>query len=296
MVGAVRRHPYLLLSSAALFWSGNFVLGRALRGHVPPVGLAFWRWALALVVLLALYGRQLVAWRGVLLRHAGAVVVLGVLGVGNFNLFVYLGLQHTTATNALLLNAAAPAFIAAIAFATGRGRPTPRLLVAVAVSLAGVAVILSQGRLETFTSLRVNRGDAWVLAAVLSWSFYTVFLDRKPPGVPPMVVLTAFVLVGTLWVAPFYAAEIGGGRRVVLDWTTAGAVLYVGIFASLVAYAAWNAGVAQAGAARAGVFLNLMPAFGTVLAVLWLGEPFRPFQAAGIALVAAGVTLVQVAR
>jgi drug/metabolite transporter (DMT)-like permease len=102
--------------------------------------------------------------------------------------------------------------------------------------------------------------------------------------------------VGTAWIAPFYAAEIASGRHVVLDAPTVGSVLYVGVFASLVAYAAWNAGVLQAGAARAGVFLNLMPAFGTALAVLWLGEPFRLFQAAGIALIVAGVTLVQLAR
>jgi drug/metabolite transporter (DMT)-like permease len=296
MLSAVRRHPYLLLSSAALFWAGNYVLGRAMRGHIPPVGLAFWRWALALAVLLALHGRALLGHREALLRHWRAVAVLGVLGVGNFNLFLYLGLQDTTATNALLLNAAAPAFIAAIAFASGHGRPTARLLFAVALSLAGVLVILSQGDLGTLRSLRVNSGDAWVLAAVLSWSLYTVFLDRRPPGVPPMVLLTAFVLVGTAWIAPFYVAEIASGRRVLLDAPTVASVLYVGVFASLVAYAAWNAGVLQAGAARAGVFLNLMPAFGTALAVLWLGEPFRLFQAAGIALIVAGVTLVQLAR
>ena len=108
-----------------------------------------------------------------------------------------------------------------------------------------------------------------------------------------MVLLTALVVVGTAWIAPFYAWEISRGLRVTLDLATAGSVLYVGIFASLVAYAFWNAGVAQAGASRSGVSLNLMPAFGTLLAVLFLGEPFRLFQAAGIGLIVAGVTLVQ---
>jgi drug/metabolite transporter (DMT)-like permease len=290
----VRRHPSLLLSGAALLWAGNFVLGRAMRGHIPPIGLAFWRWALALGVLLVLFGRRLSDQRAPLLARWKFVVLLGILGVGNFNLFVYLGLQHTTATNALLLNAAAPAFIVVLSFLSGLGRPTGRLLLGVALSLSGVAAILSQGRASTLLELQLNPGDLWVLAAVLSWSLYTVLLSRRPSGVEPMVLLTALVLVGTAWIAPFYAWEIARGLRVTFDLVTAGSVLYVGVFASLVAYAFWNAGVAQAGASRAGVFLNLMPAFGTLLAVVLLGEPFRLFQAVGIGLIVAGVTLGQI--
>jgi drug/metabolite transporter (DMT)-like permease len=265
-----------------------------MRGHIPPIGLAFWRWALALAVLLVLFGRRLSAQRAPLLARWKFVVLLGILGVGNFNLFVYLGLQHTTATNALLLNAAAPAFIVVLSFLSGLGRPTGRLLLGVALSLSGVAAILSQGRASTLLELQLNPGDLWVLAAVLSWSLYTVLLSRRPSGVEPMVLLTALVLVGTAWIAPFYAWEIARGLRVTFDLVTAGSVLYVGVFASLVAYAFWNAGVAQAGASRAGVFLNLMPAFGTLLAVVLLGEPFRLFQAVGIGLIVAGVTLGQI--
>jgi drug/metabolite transporter (DMT)-like permease len=296
MLRAVRQHPYLLLSGAALLWAGNFVLGRAMRGHVPPVGLAFWRWGLALAILLVLQGRRLAASREAILRRWGVVTALGILGVGNFNLFLYLGLQRTTATNALLLNAAAPAFILALSCAAGQGRPTGRMLLGVLLSLAGVATILAQGHLASLSALRLNAGDLWVLAAVLSWSIYTVLLDRRPRDVEPMVLLTALVLVGTAWISPFYAWEIAQGARMTLDLPTVATVLYVGIFASLVAYAFWNAGVARAGASRAGVSLNLMPAFGTALAVLLLGEPFQGFQAAGIALIVCGVTLVQLGR
>jgi drug/metabolite transporter (DMT)-like permease len=197
---------------------------------------------------------------------------------------------------AVALNAAAPAFILAISFAAGQGRPTGRMLFGVLLSLAGVAAILTEGRLASLSALRLNAGDLWVLAAVLSWSIYTVLLDRRPRDVEPMVLLTALVLVGTAWIAPFYAWEIAQGARMTLDLPTVATVLYVGIFASLVAYAFWNAGVARAGASRAGVSLNLMPAFGTVLAVLLLGEPFHAFQAAGIALIVGGVTLVQLGR
>lgn len=285
--------PWLLLSGAALLWAGNFVLGRAVRGHVPPVGLAFWRWVLAAVLLLAFQGRGLWARRDALRERWAVVVGLGILGVGNFNLMLYVGLQHTTAANALLLNAAAPAFILALSAAVGQGRPAARTVAGVAISLAGVAVILSRGDPGALLSLRVNPGDLWVLAAILSWSLYTVLLPRRPPGVEPLVLLTATVLVGTAWIAPFYAWEVHRGLRVVPDAVTLASIGYVGVFASLVAYALWNAGVALSGPGRAGVALNLMPAFGTVLAALILGEPFHAFQAAGIGLIVGGVTLVQ---
>jgi drug/metabolite transporter (DMT)-like permease len=289
----VRRHPSLLLAGAALLWAGNFVLGRAMRGHIPPVGLAFWRWSLALAILLAFQGRRLLARRAALLERRWVVVALGVLGVGNFNLFLYAGLQETTATNALLLNAAAPAFILALSFAAGQGRPSARMIVGVLLSLVGVGAILSRGELASLLALRLNPGDLWVLAAVLSWSIYTVLLPRRPAGVEPMVLLTATVMVGTAWITPFYLWEISRGLHLAPDVATLASILYVGLFASLAAYALWNAGVALAGPGRAGVALNLMPAFGTILAVLLLGEPFLPFQAAGIGLIVAGVTLAQ---
>jgi drug/metabolite transporter (DMT)-like permease len=292
----VGRHPSLLLAGAALLWAGNFVLGRAMRGQIPPVGLAFWRWSLALVILLAFQGRRLLARRAALLERRWVVVALGVLGVGNFNLFLYAGLQETTATNALLLNAAAPAFILALSFAAGQGRPSARMIVGVLLSLVGVGAILSRGELASLLALRLNPGDLWVLAAVLSWSIYTVLLPRRPAGVEPMVLLTATVMVGTAWITPFYLWEISRGLHLAPDVATLASILYVGLFASLAAYALWNAGVALAGPGRAGVALNLMPAFGTILAVLLLGEPFLPFQAVGIGLIVAGVTLAQLRR
>jgi drug/metabolite transporter (DMT)-like permease len=286
--------PYLYLSLAALFWSGNFVVGRAVHGRIPPVGLAFWRWTAALLVLAVAARRPLAAeWR----RIAAAwrvVLPLGILGVGNFNLFVYVGLQDTTATNALLLQSACPAFIVALSAALGIGRPSARQLAGITASLAGVATILARGAPASLSSLAVASGDLWVLAAVLSWSVYTLLLARRPAGVDPLALLAALVLVGVLWILPWYLLEIARGGRMRLDATTLASVAYVAVFASVAAYALWNAGVARVGASRAGVFLHLMPAFGSLLAVGVLGERFRLFHAAGIALILVGVWLAGV--
>jgi drug/metabolite transporter (DMT)-like permease len=291
-IAPARRVPApLLLALAALFWSGNFVIGRAVAGRVPPVALAFWRWAVALAVLLPFTWRALREAAPLLRRSWRIVVPLGILGVGNFNLLVYVGLNETSATNALLLNSACPAFILAISFAAGLGRASPRQLAGIALSLLGVLTIVGRGSPAALLSVSFARGDLWVLAAVLSWAVYTILLARRPAGVEPLALLAALVAVGLAWIAPFYAWELARGARLRLDAVSASAIAYVALFASIAAYGLWNAGVAAMGASRAGVFLHLMPAFGSVLAALLLGESFRAFHAAGIALILAGVTL-----
>ncbi|ACG72924.1 protein of unknown function DUF6 transmembrane [Anaeromyxobacter sp. K] len=282
---------YLFLALAAAFWSGNFVVGRAVHGRVPPVGLAFWRWAVALALLLPLARRPLAAQWRTILRAWRIVIPLGILGVGNFNLFVYLGLTRTTATSALLLQSACPAFIAALSPLLGGGRPGRRQVAGIAVSLAGVLVILGRGTLSALAGLAFGPGDLWVLAAVLSWALYTLLLARRPAGVDPLALLAALVAVGVAWIAPFYAWELASGARMALDGVTVASVAYVAVFASVLAYRLWNEGVARVGANRAGPFIHLMPAFGSLLAVALLGEAFRPFHLAGLALVLGGVTL-----
>ena len=283
--------PYLLLSAASLFWAGNFVTGRAVHGHVPPLALAFWRWALALLFLLPFAWRHLRAGVPALRRSWKVVVALGILGVGNFNMLVYVGLQETTATNALLLNAACPAFIAGLSFAVGTARPSGRQLLGIAASLLGVLAIVSRGAPARLLELTFNHGDLWVLAAVLSWAAYTVVLARRPAGVEPLGFLAATMVVGVAWIAPFYGLELVRGARPVLDVTTGAAILYVALLPSISAYVCYNQGVALIGAHRAGVFLNLMPAFGIGLAVVLLGESFHAFQAVGVALILCGVWL-----
>ncbi len=282
-------HPALLLSLAQLLWAGNFVLGRATHAHIPPVALAFWRWAVALAVLLPFTWREVRAAVPALRRAWPAVLALGVLGVGNFNLLVYVGLQETGATNAALLNSACPAFILVLGPLVGAPRPHGRQVAGILVSLAGVLAIVARGDPQALLGLTFNRGDAWVLAAVLSWALYTALLPRRPAGVPPLALLTVLVAVGLAWISPWYALERSRGARLTPDALTLGTLAYVGVLASVAAYASWNAGVAAVGVARSGPFLHLLPTFASILAVLLLGEAFRWYHAVGIGLVLLGV-------
>ncbi len=282
-------HPALLLVMAQLIWAGNFVLGRAVSASIPPVALSFWRWALALLVLLPFTFREVRAAWPLIRRSLPVLVPLGILGVGNFSTLVYVGLGQTTATNAALLNSACPAFILIIGPLLGGRRPGLRQVAGIALSLTGVLVIVTGGDPQALLGLSVNRGDAWVLAAVLSWAFYTVLLGRRPAGLRPLALLTVLVVIGLAWITPFYAFEAWRGARVSWDGPTLASLGYVGVLAAVVAYVAWNQGVAELGADRSSAFLHLLPAFAAVLAALLLGEAFHAHHAAGIGLVLLGV-------
>lgn len=284
-------HPYLLLSLATLFWSGNFVLGRAVSSHIPPIGMAFWRWAGALAVLVPLSHPFLREQWPAIRRSWKTVLPLGILGVGSFNTLVYVGLHDTTATNAVLLNSACPAFILAISFVLRTQRGTVRQVLGIGVSLLGVLTIVGRGSPASLRSLSFNPGDVWVLAAVICWAVYTILLRRRPDGVHPMAFLCTLVGIGVCCLAPLYAWEISRGGRVTPDATTVASLLYLALLPSVASYVFWNQAVAELGANRAGVFLHLMPAFGSLLAMLLLGEAFRGFHMVGIALILTGVTL-----
>lgn len=279
-----------LLTLTSLFWAGNAIVGRAAREFVPPVALSFWRWSIALLLLLPLAWPYLRRDRQMLLRHWPMVVLLGALGVGSFNTLLYSALQHTTAINVLLMQAAQPAIILALG-ALLFGDPTKRAQIAgVIISVLGVLAIVSNGDLRILLGLRLNAGDAIMAVAVTMWAIYSVLL-RKRPTVHPLSFLAASMMAGLAVILPFYILELTAGRQIESRPESWAAIGYVAVFPSLIAYLFFNRGVELIGSARAGQFLNLMPAIGAVLSVLILREPFRLFHAVGIVLIGAGILL-----
>lgn len=284
-------NPYLLLSLTALFWAGNMVMGRGIRADVPPIALAFWRWtiALALVLPFALphlrdqWSRLRSAWRPLLF--------LGALGVGSYNTFAYIALQYTTATNATLLNSFIPIATIALAFLLFGKRLSRLEAAGVIVSLLGVVTIVSRGSLDTLLGLSLNNGDLWMLGAVLTWGLYTVGLQWRPQGVDPMLMLAALTVIGLALLAPIYAWELASGRHIQLSFTAVSDILYTGIFPGFIGYVFYNAGVAAVGPSRASLFIHLMPVFGIILAAIFLGERPQSYHFIGIGLVFAGILL-----
>lgn len=287
---------YLLLLLAPLFWSGNWVVGRAVSAEIPPIGLNFWRWLVAALILLPFVWRRLPRFLPVIRRRWRLVVVLGLVGMAAFNTMVYRGLAETTVVNSVILNASIPAII----LVWGRlidGEPiTLRRLAGLAVAVLGVLVIVTEGRLERLAALTLNPGDLWIVAAMPLWALYSVLVRRRPAELDGPVFLFALAVASLVFLAPGYLVEHLAGERVPVDWRTVATVAYVALFASVVAFQAWNMAVARLGPAVTGFSLYLMPAFGTVLAVFFLGEIFAVHHAAGIALIVAGVTLSSTRR
>jgi len=283
--------PYLLVSLAPLFWSGNFVLGRALHETIPPIALSFWRWAIALLILLPFVFRTLRAQADTIWRHWLILSLLGVLGVTNFNTFVYLGLQTTTATNAVLLVSTTPVMIVALSFLLLGQTVQALQKIGILLSLVGVAVIVSAGDLASLAAVALYPGDLWVLAAVASWALYSVCLRWRPQGLDPLVLLAATIVTGLAPLLPLYLWDLGQGSGFTLDAVSIGAIGYVALFPSVLAYIVWNRGVEALGANRTGQFLHLMPVFGTLLSIALLGEQLQGFHLAGIGLIALGIGL-----
>ena len=280
--------PYLLLTLAVVFWAGNFILGRAVRTDVPPVALAFWRWAVAaLLISVPALGHLRREW-GIVRRHWSILLLLSAVGVAAFNTLVYTGLQYTVAINALLLQAVMPVFIVIFSYALFRVRIHRRQAGGVMLCLAGAVMIIVRGDLRTVTALSLNPGDLLVFVAVMTYAAYSVLLRKRPPVHPLSFVAVTFVL-GTLMLLPFYLWETIWVRPMPVNRLTFLSIAYVAVFPSIVSYLCYNRGVERIGANRAGLFLYLMPVFGSAMAFFFLGETLRWYHATGIVLIAVGL-------
>jgi drug/metabolite transporter (DMT)-like permease len=222
--------------------------------------------------------------------HWRIIFALAAIGVASFNTLVYLGLQTTTALNAVLLQSAIPICIFVFAYIIFRDTIRPIQAVGILLSLAGIMAIVARGDVAAIHGLAFNQGDLLVFAAVVLWAIYSVLL-RKRPALHPLSFLTLTIIISVVLLAPLYAWEHLSGRVMHFDHTTVLAVGYVAIFPSVLAYLFYNRGVDLIGAGRAGTFIHLMPLFGSIMAILFLGESFHMYHAVGIALILGGLML-----
>lgn len=290
-MGGARLQALLLLAAANLLWSGNWVAGRALRDAIDPLTLNFWRWVIACAVLAPFALAGLRGKGAVLRRHAGILLLLAFTGVAAFHSLVYLGLRSTTTVNGVLLNSSIPLFILACSWLLERERASRRQVGGMLVSLLGIVVILSRGDPAALLELELHAGDAWVLVAMPVWGVYSVLLKRRPPELGGLAFLLVIAAAGALLLLPGAVLMAFVAPVAMPSPPQALAILYIAVAASVLAYVCWNRGVAVVGANTAGFTVHLLPAFGTVLAILILGESFAAFHAVGIATILAGVLL-----
>lgn len=288
----------VLVILSTLFWGGNFVLGRAVSGDIPPISLAWWRWVLALAVILPFALPALWHLRSVIRKHWRYLVVVSLLGVTIFNTFVYLGLETLPASNAVIMLSSMPVLILALERVLHGGRMMPRQVAGTLVSIVGVAIIVAEGEgFRILQTLGEGKGSLWVLLAVFSWALYSVLLKRRPSEMGGLPFFAVTALFGWILLTPLYGyeqlylqREWQWNREVLLS------VVYVGLFASIFAFLFWNRGVQILGPGRAGHFIHLIPVWGLVLAAVLLGERLLLFHWIGMFTIGVGILLASLGK
>lgn len=281
--------PYLLLTLAPLFWSCNWIVGRALSDDVPPLAMTFYRWFFALVILAPFALPRLRKDVPLIRRHWKALLGLGVVGIGTHNALAYLGLRYTTAMNGVILNSFIPVMIVSLSWLLLRERLQPLQFAGIVMSLAGVLTILSKGSFAALAAFQLNIGDLLIIVSMAMWSIYTIGLRFRPPKMHLLSFLFVIGCIGDAAILPFYLVETALGQPMQWTLSSALALASIGLFSSVLAYIFWNRGVEAVGANVAGLFVHLMPVFGIVLAWAVLDERLAMFHVAGIALILCGI-------
>jgi len=289
---ALAASPVAGLAAAVFLWSGNFVVGRALRYAVPPLAVNFWRWAIALAVLLPFAWSLLREHRALIVRHWKLLAVLGVTGIATFQTLVYVALGYTTAANALLLLSISPLAIAVASWAVFGERLAGRQLAGIGLAFAGAVAIIAHGSVAALAHLELGKGEVIMLVGVALWTVYSLLLRQVPKALPQLAVLGATSTAGVIAMLPVYLLLPAGGSVFSAGWEAWSGLLYVALVASIPPFLLWNRGVQKIGPSRAGAFIYLMPAFGAALAFVFLGEALQMYQLAGGAAIFAGIAVM----
>jgi drug/metabolite transporter (DMT)-like permease len=282
---------YLLLCVSALAWAGNFIVGRYVHDQVTPITLSYGRWALALLILLPFTLRGLLRQLALVRAHLRLFALLGLCGMTLFHSFVYAALESTSAINAALILSLTPVIIVLLSWILDREHIGLVQTSGIGLSLVGAGVLITRGDISVIGALDFNRGDLWMLMAIPNWALYSVLLRRRPPAVEPMVLLTVTIAAGLAFLTPAFIFELVRGPDFRFTAKTVTSLVYVALFASVIAYICWNRGVSVVGANRAGLFMHLVPAFSAVLAIALLAEALLSYHLVGIGLIIAGIYL-----
>jgi drug/metabolite transporter (DMT)-like permease len=281
-------NAYLLLIMTMLFWAGNSVVARGAHELVPALTLAWLRWTIAAAIILPFAWPHLKRDLPVIRAHWPILVLLGTLGNGSFVTLYYVGLSKTTAINSLIINSAVPILIPIAAFAIFRETLSRMQTVGIALSSVGVLAVLTKGDPALLATLQLNEGDLWILVAMMVWATYTALL-RKQPAMHWLSFAAVTFSVAAIVNFPLFVGQMAAGIYIQPTLHAILAIAYVSTLPSVVAQIFYIRSVGLIGGSRAGVFMHLIPFFGAILAILFLGENLYLYHLGGFALILAGV-------
>lgn len=275
-----------------LCWAGNTVFARVIHTTIPPVTTNFWRWVVALVILLPLTWAEIRRHLPAIRREWLYLTTQAVLSISIFNTLLYLAAQTTSTLNITLVNAMGPLVTFLFSWWLLKTPPRPNQLLGLLIAFIGLAVVLFGGDPQRFLAIEFNRGDLWMSLGMVGWGLYTVRLKESPLTMPPLALLAVLVTIGTVLLFPFYLWELTTAGGFDLTVERMGIFVYMGALASVLAFYFWNKGIELLGPNVTILFLYLLPVFAGLQALVFLGEPIRAYHITGELMIFAGFYVV----
>ena len=282
----------ILLIASSFFWSGNFFAGKiAHLSELTPFKLGFFRWLLAFLILLPFTYSNIVKNINYYKNNLLLISFLGVLAVAIFNSFTYISLQTTQVINSTLMASASPVMMIGFSWLIFKTKTNFLQFLGIFMSLLGAFSIILKGNINNLIDLTFTLGDWWMFGAVVSWCLYSVLLKKIDNTISQLATLEVMVFIGLIFIFPFYIFECLNSSYLPTKQVDYIIIIYVAIFASIVAFFSWNKGVSIIGANRASLFLHLIPVFSAVWAILFLNEQFAFFHIIGVIFILSGIVL-----
>lgn len=257
---------------ATLLWSVNMVIASGIKGHIPPIGLAFWRWTIACIVLAPFAFKSTLNSLRIIKKNIRYLMFTSVLGITIFNTLIYFAGKTTSAVNLSLIAISIPLFIVVLSRIIFKEKVSKIKIVGILTIIAGVLVLITKGSLESLLQIKFTIGDLLMLVACFFFAYYTILVRQKPEELTPKVFLFSVFVIGTIFLLPFYIWEHLFYKKVIFDTKTVLATTYVGIFASLISYYLWNEAIRLIGTSKTALIYYLIPVFSGILAYFFLGQ------------------------
>ncbi len=283
---------YILLVLTTLFWSGNFIVGKAASTfEIPPFSLNFYRWLFAGLILLPFTFKEILKKKNYIFNNIGFFIVLGITSITIFNSTVYYSLYYMQVISGVLMISTIPVWIMFISSILGIEKTNKFQILGVVLSLLGVLFIITKSDLNVIKNLAFNRGDLIMASGMFAWALYSALLKKKTYEISQITLLEVVIISGLVFLVPIYILEMNFGNQIILGMPFVLTLSYVVIFPGLASFFFWIKGIGIIGANRAGVFLHLMPVFGSIMAIVFFGEKFMIYHLLGAIFIVAGITL-----
>ena len=283
---------YIFLVLTTLFWSGNFIVGKAASFYeIPPFTLNFYRWLFAWLILAPFTIPEIIKKKNDIFENLGLIIILGITSITIFNSIVYYSLNFTQVISGVLMISTIPVMIIIFSWFFKIEKTNIYQILGVIFSLFGVIVIITKANLGILVNLNFNKGDLWMVVAMFSWAMYSALLRKKKFQLSQLSLLQTIITAGLIFLLPAYITELFLGYRANINLPFVLTLTYVVLFPGLASFIFWIKGIGIIGSNRSGIFLHLMPIFSTILAMLIFKEEFMFYHLIGAILIVTGIIL-----